>query len=186
MSGAWPIELEGSETALREFEPADVDAVAAIIGDDRVTRFLSFDSRTREQAAEMTKGTIERAQADPRTEFYLAVTSRDADFLVGFVRLALGAHQGAKLGYSIGFEHQGKGYATDAVRTMLDWAFGPLGLHRVTAAVGPDNAASHALVQRLGFRLEGVLRDHVHTNGVWRDSVLYSVLASEWESPGAV
>lgn len=186
MTGAWPIELDGSQTALREFEPTDVDAVAAIIGDDRVTRFLSFDSRTREQAAEMIKSTIERAQADPRTEFYLAVTSRDTDVLVGFVRLALGAHQGAKLGYSIGFEHQGKGYATDAVRTMLDWAFGPLGLHRVTAAIGPDNAASHALVKRLGFRLEGVLRDHVHTNGAWRDSVLYSVLENEWVPPRRV
>lgn len=186
MTGAWPIALDGSKTALREFDPTDVDAVAAIIGDDRVTRFLSFDSRTPEQAAEMIKGTIERAQADPRAEFYLAVTSRDSDVLVGFVRLALGAHQGAKLGYSIGFEYQGKGYATDAVRTMLDFAFGPLGLHRVTAAIGPDNAASHALVRSLGFRLEGVLRDHVHTNGAWRDSVLYSVLASEWESPGAV
>lgn len=181
MSAAWPIELEGSKTALREFEPDDVDAVAAIIGDDRVTRFLSFDSRTREQAAEMVKGTIERAKADPRTEFYLAVTSRHAGTVVGFARLELTGHRAAKLGYAVAYEHQGKGYATDAVAMLVGFGFDTLGLHRVTAAIGPDNAASHAVTQHLGFTREGLLRDHVHTNGAWRDSVLYSVLADEWQ-----
>ncbi|SFQ27764.1 GNAT family N-acetyltransferase [Amycolatopsis rubida] len=64
----------------------------------------------------------------------------------------------------------GKGYATDAVRTAL--AFGPLGLHRVTAAIDrvtaaidPDISASQKIVERLGFAREGVLRDHVFTNG---------------------
>jgi ribosomal-protein-alanine N-acetyltransferase len=65
---------------------------------------------------------------------------------------------------------------------MLGYAFGPLGLHRVTAAIGPENTASLALVDRLGFSREGVLRDHVHTNGAWRDSVLLSLLAPEWRA----
>jgi ribosomal-protein-alanine N-acetyltransferase len=63
---------------------------------------------------------------------------------------------------------------------LLDFAFGPLGLHRVSAAIGPDNSASIAVVKRLGFAHEGRLRDHVFTNGAWRDSELYSVLAPEW------
>jgi ribosomal-protein-alanine N-acetyltransferase len=181
----WPIELEGSNIRLREFALEDVDAVAAIIGDDRVTRFLSFDSRTREQAADMVTGTIKRATEQPRTEFYLAITPREADDVVGFARLALGAHRGAKLGYAVGYEHQGKGHASEAVALMLDFGFGALGLHRITAAIGPDNPSSHAIAQRLGFTREGVLRDHVFTNGAWRDSVLYSLLAPEWTTPGS-
>ncbi|MET9325106.1 GNAT family protein [Streptomyces sp. NPDC003038] len=51
---------------------------------------------------------------------------------------------------------------------------------RASAAIGPSNLASIALVERLGFQKEGVLRDHVHTNGSWRDSVLYSVFENEW------
>jgi hypothetical protein len=80
----------------------------------------------------------------------------------------------------------GKGYATDTCRSALDFAFGPLNLHRVTAAIGPENAASHTVVQHLGFVHEGVLRDHVFTNGAWRDSVLYSLLAPEWRHEGAL
>ncbi|GAA1197158.1 hypothetical protein GCM10009675_10450 [Prauserella alba] len=63
---------------------------------------------------------------------------------------------------------------------MLELAFGALRRHRVSAAVGPDNEASHAVVRRVGFTREGLLRDHVFTNGAWRDSVLYSILAGEW------
>jgi ribosomal-protein-alanine N-acetyltransferase len=60
-----------------------------------------------------------------------------------------------------------------------------LGLHRISAATGPDNATSIAIITRLGFIEEGRLRDHVFTNGAWRDSILYSLLASEWKAPTA-
>ena len=176
-----PIELHGHRTRLREFGPGDLDAVHGIVGDDRVTRFLSFDSRSQDQAEDMLAGILKRTQDDPRTEYYLAITPADTGELVGFARLALGGVQAAKLGYAIAHGHQGKGYATDAVRTMLGFAFGVLGLHRVTTAIGPDNTASIAVVQRVGFTREGVLRDHVHTNGAWRDSVLFSLLATEWQ-----
>lgn len=176
-----PIELRGERVRLREFRPGDLDAVYGIVGDDRVTRFLSFDTRTRAHAQDMLGGILDRVRHQPRTEYYLAITPADTSELVGFARLALGGVRAAKLGYAIAHAHQGKGYATDAVRTMLAFAFGPLGLHRVTAAIGPDNPASIAVVQRVGFTREGVLRDHVHTNGAWRDSVLFSLLAHEWQ-----
>jgi len=58
----YPVELEGAKVRLREFRRADVDAALALVGDDRVTRWLSFDSRSREQAVDMIEGIIERAQ----------------------------------------------------------------------------------------------------------------------------
>jgi [ribosomal protein S5]-alanine N-acetyltransferase len=146
----YPIRIIGDQVVLREFTLGDIDDVLAIIGDDDVTTWLSFDSRDRAQAATMIEGTIERAQQEPRTEFYLGVTRRDDDHVIGFIRIGLSGVQAGKLGYAI------------------------------TAAIGPDNAASIAVVQQLGFTREGVLRDHVFTNGAWRDSVLYSVLAQEW------
>nr|WP_232521406.1 GNAT family protein [Micromonospora phaseoli] len=82
-------------------------------------------------------------------------------------------------------DHWGYGYATDAARVIIDYGFRELKLHRITAAIGPDNAASIAVVKRLGMQYEGRLRDHVYTNGAWRDSLLYSILAPEWTAaPG--
>ncbi|MPZ66860.1 MAG: GNAT family N-acetyltransferase [Pseudonocardiaceae bacterium] len=177
------IALRGKRVGLREFRTEDVDDSLAVVGDDRVTRFLSFDSRDREQARELIDGVITRARALPRSEYYLAVTLPGYDSLVGFVRLGLTGVKAAKLGYAIAADHWGNGYATDATRTMLAFAFERLDLRRVTAAIGPDNPASITVVQRLGFTPEGRLRDHVFTNGAWRDSLLYSLLQPEW--PGA-
>ena len=93
----------------------------------------------------------------------------------------------AKLGYAIRADRWGKGYATDAARRMIDFGFVELRLHRISAAIGPDNAASIAVVGKLGMKYEGRIRDHVFTNGAWRDSLLYSVPSSnEWtDAPGA-
>lgn len=176
----YPVHLRGAGVILREFRGDDAGAAFAVIGDDRVTRWLSFDShRSPEQTASMLASAIERAGRTPRTEWYLAVTMPTGD-LIGFVRLALNGVQAGKLGYAIHADHQGRGHATDAARTLTDFGFRQLGLHRISAAIGPDNAASIAVVQRLGFQPEGRIRDHVFTNGAWRDSLLHSVLADEW------
>ncbi|MEH0449870.1 GNAT family N-acetyltransferase [Streptomyces sp. B21-102] len=175
-----PIRLVGKRVVLREFTREDVDDVLAIIGDDAVTTWLSFDSRDGVQAVAMIEGTMERATQKPRTEFYLGVTKRDDDRVIGFARIGLSGVQAGKLGYAVAAQEWGHGYATDAARTLITYAFKELRLHRISAAIGPDNAASIAVVQQLGFVREGVLRDHVFTNGQWRDSVLFSVLVHEW------
>ena len=178
----YPIRIVGDQVVLREFTPADVDNVLAIIGDDAVTTWLSFDSRDRDQAVAMIEGTITRAQQEPRTEFYLGVTKRDDDRVIGFARIGLSGVQAGKIGYAIAAKEWGRGYATDAARTLITYAVKEINLHRITAAIGPDNAGSIAVVPQLGVTREGTLRDHVCTNGAWRDSVLFSVLAHEWSS----
>ncbi|MEV6287965.1 GNAT family protein [Kribbella sp. NPDC051770] len=172
--------LTGDGVGLREFRPDDFDDFFAVVGDERVTAWMAFATHTPESARKMLDGIVERSAQESRPDYMLAVTRLDDDRVLGFIRLAPGIHKGAKLGYGIGADQWGHGYATTACRLVLDFAFGPLALHRVTAAIGPENAASIAVVQRLGFSYEGLLRDHVFTNDAWRDSVLYSVLADEW------
>jgi [ribosomal protein S5]-alanine N-acetyltransferase len=174
-----PVRLVGATVILREFTVDDTDAAQAIVGDPAVTDFLSFDAKTWAGTAAMLAGVIDRARAIPRTEYYLAVDA--AGELVGFARLGLAGVQAGKLGYAVRADRWGRGYATDAARVLTTFGFDDLGLHRVSAAIGPDNPASIALVERLGFTHEGRLRDHVYTNGAWRDSLLYSVLAHEWK-----
>ena len=167
---SYPLQLTGRRVILRDFQLEDAAAAHSVVGDDTVTRWLSFDTRTRAQTSTMIASAIERAQQDPRTEFYLAVTLPNDD-LIGFARLGLDGVRAAKLGYAIRADQWGRGYATDAARTLVNYGFEQLDLHRISAAIGPDNAPSIALVQRLGFQYEGCIRDHVYTNGAWRDSL---------------
>jgi [ribosomal protein S5]-alanine N-acetyltransferase len=178
----YPVKLVGPRVTLREFHRDDVDASLALVGDDRVTQWLSFDSRSREQAEQMIEGIVERAQLEPRSEYYLAAVLDD-NTLIGFARLGLTGVNAAKLGYAIAADYWGCGYALNVTRLLVDFGFRELRLHRISAAIGPDNVRSIGVVNRLGMTYEGRLRDHVFTNGAWRDSVLYSLLSGEW--PGS-
>nr|WP_277605360.1 GNAT family protein [Glycomyces sp. L485] len=166
---------------LREFRESDARAVHPIVGDDRVTKWLSFDSRSVQEAENMLHGVLERATLQPRTEYYLAVEHLDSPgSLVGFARLALSGVRAGKLGYAVAYQAWGRGIATEAARLLVDFGFQVLELHRVSAAAGPDNPASIKVIEKLGFTREGRIRDHVFTNGAWRDSILYSILEHEW------
>ncbi|MGH3614661.1 MAG: GNAT family N-acetyltransferase [Pseudonocardia sp.] len=181
-----PVELACGPVRLREFAASDLDRVHALVGDDAVAHTLSFDTRSRQQAESMLTGVLDRARHHPRTEYYLAICRNSDGLLVGFVRLGLGDVRAAKLGYAVHREHWRQGYAHHASRMMIDFGFQKLGLHRISAAVGPDNTASLTGLDKHGFTFEGRIRDHVFTNGAWRDSLLYSLLEPEWASSTAV
>ena len=179
----YPVTIAGERITLRDFEPDDLEPSMAIVGDDDVTRTLSFDSRSRDEQAARLADDIARARGGQRPDYYLAIVVRDADRLIGFVRLGLlGSHRGGELGYALRKDHWGQGYASEAAGLMLDFAFSTAGLHRVQAATGPGNERSRVLLERLGFQREGHMRDHVFTNGAWRDSLLYALLEDEWRS----
>jgi ribosomal-protein-alanine N-acetyltransferase len=145
----------------------------------RGTQTLSFDTRSIDDQSARLAADIDRAASDPRPDYYLAITNPN-DRLIGFVRIGLSRDRSGELGYAVRRADWGKGYATEAGTLMLDFGFRELGLHRVQAACGPDNHASQRLLARLGFVPEGRLRDHVFTNRAWRDSLLYSILDTEW------
>ncbi|MDN5915133.1 MAG: GNAT family N-acetyltransferase [Pseudonocardia sp.] len=173
------VTIQGRLTELRELTVADTVAVRSIIGDDTVTRWLSFDSRSEEQCRAMLRDINRRADASPRQEYYLGVTV-DSE-LIGFARLGFTGIAAGKLGYAVARGYWRRGFATDAVTALVAYGFRELGLHRISAAVGPSNAASISLLENIGMIREGVIRHHVFTNGEWRDSVLYSILGPEWE-----
>ena len=185
----YPVRIEGERIVLREFEERDLDASMAVVGDPDVTVSLSFDTRTREEQAERLAADIARAKTEPRPDYYLAIAARQTDELIGFIRIGLGGHRSGELGYALRKDRWRQGYTYEAAQLMLAFGFGELGLHRIQAACGPNNHASQDLLSRLGFEYEGRMRDHVFTNGAWRDSLLYALLEGEVNlrspSPGA-
>jgi [ribosomal protein S5]-alanine N-acetyltransferase len=105
------------------------------------------------------------------------------DRLVGGVTLSSirrGVTQTAMLGYWLGHPFGGRGYMTDAVRAVLSHALEGLRLHRIEAAVQPENTRSAKVLERLGFRQEGLARSYLKINGTWQDHFLYGFLAEDW------
>ncbi|MEF2071703.1 GNAT family N-acetyltransferase [Consotaella aegiceratis] len=90
------------------------------------------------------------------------------------------AFQNAYLSYYGMAGFTGRGLMTEAVRLTVRYAFDEIGLHRLEANIQPDNAASIALVRRLGFRKEGFSPRYLKIAGEWRDHERWAVLADEW------
>jgi aminoglycoside 6'-N-acetyltransferase len=86
------------------------------------------------------------------------------------------------VGFTISPEHQGHGYATEAVGLLLAYLFTARGKHRMTAYCDSRNVASVALLERLAMRREGHLRESTWAKGEWTDDLVYALLHDEWQS----
>ena len=93
-------------------------------------------------------------------------------------------HNNAVIGYQVAKEHWGRGLATRAVNEMLRWGFATLDLHRVEATVHPENSRSARVLEKLGFRREGLLRDYRHGRNGYFDCILFGLLRPEWTDIG--
>jgi len=85
------------------------------------------------------------------------------------------------LGYSLDKDHYGRGYATEAVRLILDFAFNEIGFHRVEAGAMPRNIGSTRVLEKVGFVKEGLARGYLQIKGVWEDHYMYAMLESDWK-----
>ncbi len=133
--------------------------------------------QTRERLAEII-AEVERGET-----LQWALEHRADRRVIGSITVMLEADQPrAEIGYILGREHWGQGYAGEAQRRVIDFAFDEVGLHRLEADTHPDNAASARSLERLGFRREGLLRERWLVGGRRGDSVIWGLLADEWRA----
>ncbi|WP_434811126.1 GNAT family N-acetyltransferase [Microbacterium sp. bgisy189] len=174
--------LTGERVTLDPLRPDDIDPLFAMQSDPAVTRYLLYGPRTREQVEEVL------ARDAPRTRLaaiddYLQPAIRDEHgAFVGTMYLTMHSidDRTAEIGWILLPAAQGKGYAAEAARMLLDYCFGPLDLHRVYAELDPRNTASVALCERLGMRHEGHFVEDMFLKGEWTDTARYAILEREW------
>ena len=120
----------------------------------------------------------QRARLGTTLPFALRVEGRLAG-QVTIDNVVRGALRSGSLGYWIDRSVAGRGMGSLAVALACDHAFGAVGLHRVQADIRPENLPSQRLVERLGFRQEGLLRRYLEIDGDWRDHLSYALLAED-------
>lgn len=160
---AWSLLRETSRLHLMPFEPAWTE--------DELVR-SAFRRRLRLYALDRRRGT---------GAAFLVLRASDRT-LVGGVTLSnirRGVTQSASIGYWIGLPYVRQGYACDAVGGALRHAFDKLGLNRVEAACMPGNTASMGVLEKTGFRREGLARGYLRINGRLEDHVLYARLRDD-------
>ena len=176
------MQLDTERLLLREFVEKDWARVLAYQSDPRYLRFYEWETRTSDDARAFVGMFLDWQHEQPRRRWQLAVTLRDSGLLIGNcgIRLMQAAALCAELGYELDPAYWGRGYAAEAGRAMLAFAFGELGIHRVQAEVIAENTASARVLEKLGFRIEGRLRENQWFKGRWWDTDLFGLIESEW------
>jgi ribosomal-protein-alanine N-acetyltransferase len=177
--------IDGQGVALRWPQPSDYPAWSALREQSR--DFLvpweptwPLDDLTRSAFRRRLKRYGDDQRNDLAYSFF--VFRKEDDALVGGLTIAnvrRGVAQAGSLGYWMGEPFARCGYMTAAVKAVAPFAFGALGLHRLEAACIPTNRASSRLLEKCGFRQEGLARQYLCINGQWQDHLLYARLRDD-------
>lgn len=174
--------LRSRRLVVRPVLVADLPDLLEVNGDDEVTGFLPYPTW---QSLDDGFAWLQRMEglAECGSAQQLVVERLADGKVLGGVLLFRHEPASARLeiGYVLGRRHWRQGHAHEALSTVCDHLFGQAGIRRIEAEVNPDNTASCALLRRLGFALEGRLRQRWTGKGRTYDTCLYGCLAQEWQ-----
>lgn len=179
------LEVTRERVRMRPFEERDLEAMASYRGDAEVCRFLPFDPQSpddiRRRNGHLMGGTSLEGE---RGGVMLVIETIDDGAVIGdLVLFHLDTEAGsAEIGWVVSPAASGRGLATEAVRALVDTAFGVYGLRRLVAQIDAENVRSAALAERLGMRREAHFVENEWFKGRWSDLLMYAVLDREWQT----
>ncbi|MBI4534134.1 MAG: GNAT family N-acetyltransferase [Candidatus Melainabacteria bacterium] len=203
------IQLETKRLLLREFVFDDWIAVHSYASDPEVVRFMVWGPNTEDNTKQFIKDMLDWQIEQPRKVFDFAVQTKVNASLIGScgvhvtrtisegssqsialaTRTDYNVHpssftQGkhAAMGYCFSKDIWGQGYATEAAGALIRFGFEQLGLHKIFATCDVENKGSARVLEKIGMKREGHLLEDVKIKGRWRDSYLYAVTNTEWQT----
>ena len=169
---------------LRDARETDFDDIHAYATDPDTVRYMLWGPNTPEVTREVLDRWLERQRTWPRQEIDFVVELQATGRVIGVISIHNATTDQASIGYCYHSAYWRQGYGTEAARAVAALAFGELGLHRLAAECDARNHGSYRIMEKLGMRREGLLRQNLKVRDGWRDTLLYAILAEEWILPG--
>lgn len=169
---------------LRRFAMSDLSDLLGLRSDPELLRYQSWEAQDEAAIRSFLTAMAMATLGEPGKWFQFAVTLRTNGELIGDCGLHLLAEdpRQGEIGYTFARAYQGQGFAQEAVDALLTYIFNQLDLHRIAAITDMRNMASIKLLERLGFRREGLTRQAFWNKGEWVDEYIYATLRSEWQN----
>jgi ribosomal-protein-alanine N-acetyltransferase len=179
-NGFFP-EIHTERLYLRKISLKDAKTLFQYWSDPKVTKYLNITTfKNIEQSYIMIRllSSLYRTKKGIR---WTIVTKDTKDVIgtCGFNNWVKKSSRG-EIGYELGKEYWGKGYASEAVKEILKYGFKTMNLNRIEAFTVPEATSSINLLEKLGFKKEGLLRDYGFWNGKYWDENIYSLLRKDW------
>lgn len=178
-------DIETDRLILRKFRESDAEAFFNYRPDPRVALYQGegWDDYKFEQAIEFVKEQSNSQPGIPDTWFQIAIELKGTGALIGdcaIHTLPQDINQ-VEIGFTLNPVYQGKGFAAEAVRCLLDYIFNTIDRHRAIAVVDVRNTSSIKLLEKVGMRREGHFIKNAWYRGEYTDEYLYALLKEEWK-----
>lgn len=179
------MQRNGESIYVRLVQESDAQSLLAL--ELRNRDFFQNFTGTREEAFYTLEGQIDRIKSamalkEEDRGYAFVIAKKGQDEIIGEVILSEVVRvnlQSCWIGYFLDKEHNGKGYMTEAVKLVVDYAFDTLGLHRLEAGVMPHNIGSIKVLLKAGFHKEGIAKKNVKINGRWEDHQTLAIVKEE-------
>lgn len=173
--------LETERLLIRDLTLDDKQAVFNYRSDAEANKFQSWIPETLEDVEQF----IERNNKEfnqPESWYQVLITEKDSKAVIGDIGIHFFGSENlqAELGITLNKDFQGRGYASEALKGVINFLFGDLKKHRIMASVDPENIDSLKLMERIGFRKEGHFVKSLFWKNNWTDDVIYALLREEW------
>ncbi|MCF6279391.1 MAG: GNAT family N-acetyltransferase [Flavobacteriaceae bacterium] len=169
--------LKGRHINLRALEPTDLDFLFQTENDES---FWEVSNTQKPFSKHLLQQYLENAQQDiyQVKQLRLIIVENDTDTSVGMIDLFdfEPKHKRAGIGILINSKFEKKGYASEALRLLINYTFTHLDLHQVYCNITEDNTESIFLFEKQGFRKIGVKKDWIYSNGIFKNELLYQLI----------
>lgn len=172
-------QLETERLVIRRFKEEDWKDLYEYISDEEVVRYEPYQAFSIEASQNEAKSRAE-------SPAFLAVCLKENNKLIGNIYFAKQEFKTWEIGYVFNRAYQGRGYATEAANAVIAYGFNTRGARRIVAMCNPLNTASWRLLERLGMRREGHLKQNIYFkkdekgNPIWSDTYEYAILKDEY------
>ncbi len=183
MAGNIKILLESDRLFLRNLSEKDLDEFYLYRSNPEVTKYQGFDVYSREQAKEFILSQKNKLFGTPGEWIQLAVEDKRSKKLIGDCALKLEEDDPriAQIGCTISPAQQNNGYAKEIMLTLMRFLFKEHNIHRIVEITDVLNISSIKLLENIGFRREGHLKENIWFKGRWGSEYIYAMLKSEWK-----
>lgn len=168
--------------ALRCITPLDAKAIFDYRSNPQISKFQTWKPKELKDVYEFICEKISKVPNIPDTWYQLGIIIKKTDEFIGDIGIHFCNEDNVQveIGYTLSEKYQGKGFATEAIKAVIDYLFSVLNKHRITASADPRNIKSVALLERIGMRKEAHFKKSFWFNNEWTDDVIYAILKEEW------
>ena len=167
---------------IRYVSAADLEAIHELNSLPETARYNTLGiPGSIEETQELLGGWLASLQEQPITRFTFVIEDAGAT-AIGMIAINKGKpkYNNAEVWFKLHKDHWAKGYATEALKKILEFGFNDLGLHRIEAGCAVENIGSIKVLEKAGFIKEGRKRQHLPLKTAWSDCFEYGILRSEW------